>query len=216
MSLIVEAIERAGYQLGKQISLALDVAASSFFDKNTQEYLLSSEGKKSMTREELIDYYGQLLEKFPLVSIEDGLDENDWIGWKQLTDRFGKRVQLVGDDLFVTQKSRVAKGISENIANSVLIKVNQVGTLTETFDTMLLCQKKGYSSVASHRSGETEDITIAHLAVGSGCGQIKTGSVSRSERTAKYNEILRIEEWARDHQQVIPYANLFKRSLSSK
>jgi len=216
LSLIVEAIERAGYQLGKQISLALDVAASSFFDKNTQEYLLSSEGKKSMTREELIDYYGQLLEKFPLVSIEDGLDENDWIGWKQLTDRFGKRVQLVGDDLFVTQKSRVAKGISENIANSVLIKVNQVGTLTETFDTMLLCQKNGYSSVASHRSGETEDITIAHLAVGSGCGQIKTGSVSRSERTAKYNEILRIEEWARDHQQVIPYANLFKRSLSSK
>ena len=183
---------------------------------NEEEYLLSSEGKKSMTREELIDYYGQLLEKFPLVSIEDGLDENDWIGWKQLTDRFGKRVQLVGDDLFVTQKSRVAKGISENIANSVLIKVNQVGTLTETFDTMLLCRKNGYSSVASHRSGETEDITIAHLAVGSGCGQIKTGSVSRSERTAKYNEILRIEEWARDHQQVIPYANLFKRSLSSK
>ena len=211
LEFISEAVEKAGYQLGKQISLALDVAASSFFNKNSQQYSLNYGGKNQLSKEELMNYYSGLLEKFPLVSIEDGLDENDWSGWKELTEKFGRRTQLVGDDLFVTQPSRVERGISENVANSVLIKVNQIGTLTETFDTMLLCRKKGYTAVASHRSGETEDVTIAHLAVGSGCGQIKTGSVSRSERTAKYNELLRIEEWAKTHHKTIPYENIFKR-----
>jgi enolase len=210
LEFVSEAVQKAGYQLGKQISLALDVAASSFFDKNSQRYLLNYSGKTRISREELMSYYAGLLEKFPLVSIEDGLDENDWAGWRQLTEKFGKRTQLVGDDLFVTQPSRVSKGISEKVANSVLIKVNQIGTLTETFDTMLLCRKNGYTAVASHRSGETEDVTIAHLAVGSGCGQIKTGSVSRSERTAKYNELLRIEEWAKTHHKSIPYQDVFK------
>jgi enolase len=210
LEFVSEAVQKAGYQLGKQISLALDVAASSFFDKNSQQYLLNYSGKTRISREELMSYYAGLLEKFPLVSIEDGLDENDWAGWRQLTEKFGKRTQLVGDDLFVTQPSRVSKGIAEKVANSVLIKVNQIGTLTETFDTMLLCRKNGYTAVASHRSGETEDVTIAHLAVGSGCGQIKTGSVSRSERTAKYNELLRIEEWAKTHHKIIPYQDVFK------
>ena len=209
LEFITEAVQKAGYQLGKQISLALDVAASSFFDKNSQQYSLNYSGKTKISREELMNYYAGLLEKFPLVSIEDGLDENDWAGWRQLTEKFGKKTQLVGDDLFVTQPSRVSKGISEKVANSVLIKVNQIGTLTETFDTMLLCRKNRYTAVASHRSGETEDVTIAHLAVGSGCGQIKTGSVSRSERTAKYNELLRIEEWAKDHKKTIPYQVVF-------
>jgi len=211
LEVISEVIQKAGYQLGEQISLALDVAASSFFDKGTQQYSLNYSGKKQITKDALMAYYEELLEKYPLVSIEDGLDENDWTGWKQLTDKMGKRLQLVGDDLFVTQPLRVAKGIAEKIANSVLIKVNQVGTLSETFDTMLECRANGYTAVASHRSGETEDVTIAHLAVGSGCGQIKTGSVSRSERTAKYNELLRIEEWAKSKHKKIPYENIFKR-----
>lgn len=211
LEFISEAVQKAGYQLGKQISLALDVAASSFFNKESHQYSLNYAGKKPIGREEMLKYYGALLEKYPLVSIEDGLDENDWAGWKQMTEKFGNRVQLVGDDLFVTQPLRVAKGISEKVANSVLIKVNQVGTLSETFDTMLACRANQYSAVASHRSGETEDVTIAHLAVGSGCGQIKTGSVSRSERTAKYNELLRIEEWARLNKQKIAYDDVFKR-----
>ena len=211
LEFISEAIEKAGYRLGKQVSLALDVAASSFFDKASDKYSLSFSGKSKISKEELMNYYGTLLEKYPLVSIEDGLDENDWSGWRQLTERFGKRVQLVGDDLFVTQPLRVAKGIAEKVANSVLIKVNQVGTLSETFDTLLACKKNQYTSVASHRSGETEDVTIAHLAVGSGCGQIKTGSVSRSERTAKYNELLRIEEWAQTNKRSIPFENVFGR-----
>jgi len=211
LEFISEAVHKAGYQLGSQISLALDVAASSFFNKGTQNYSMSYAGKNQLSREEILKYYGSLIEKYPLVSIEDGLDENDWVGWKQMTEKFGKRLQLVGDDLFVTQPMRVAKGISEKVANSVLIKVNQVGTLSETFDTMLACRANGYTAVASHRSGETEDVTIAHLAVGSGCGQIKTGSVSRSERTAKYNELLRIEEWGKLNQKKIPYENIFKR-----
>ena len=211
LEFIAEAVQKAGYQLGKQISLALDVAASSFFDKKTQHYSFDYLGKKEVSREELISYYEKLLEKFPLVSVEDGLDENDWSGWKAMTEKLGKRLQLVGDDLFVTQPLRVAKGINEKVANSVLIKVNQVGTLSETFDTMLACKANQYTSVASHRSGETEDVTIAHLAVGSGCGQIKTGSVSRSERTAKYNELLRIEEWGKLNNKKIPYENIFRR-----
>jgi len=211
LEIIAEAIKKAGYQLGSQISLALDVAASSFYDKATQCYLFKAGERNAVSREEMISFYSDLLEKFPLVSIEDGLDENDWTGWRQLTDKFGKRTQLVGDDLFVTQPSRVERGIAEKVANSVLIKVNQIGTLSETFDTMLLCRKRGYSAIASHRSGETEDTTISHLAVGSGCGQIKTGSVSRSERTAKYNELLRIEEWAKEHHKSIPYENVFKK-----
>lgn len=211
LDLISESVAKAGYQLGQQISLALDVAASSFFNKETQNYSMNYAGKNQITREEMLQYYASLLERYPLVSIEDGLDENDWSGWKQMTEKFGKQLQLVGDDLFVTQPMRVAKGISGKVANSVLIKVNQVGTLSETFDTMMACRANGYTAVASHRSGETEDVTIAHLAVGSGCGQIKTGSVSRSERTAKYNELLRVEEWAKLNHKKIPYENIFKR-----
>jgi enolase len=207
---ICGAIQQAGYTLGKQVSVALDCAASSFYSQTSHKYQLC-QGQPELDKSELCDFYGKLLEKFPLVSIEDGLDEEDWEGWKTLTKRFGNQAQLVGDDLFVTQAKWVKKGIDERIANAVLIKVNQVGTLTETFETMNLCRKNGYNCVVSHRSGETEDVTIAHLAVGSGCGQIKTGSASRSERMAKYNELLRIEEWANAEGRPIPFAQPFQK-----
>jgi enolase len=193
LDLICEAIEAAKYQLGKQISLALDVAASSFYDATTKQYTMAGEKWDSAR---LINYYAQLIESYPIVSIEDGLEEDDWQGWRTLTEKTGKRTQLVGDDLFVTQVHRLKQGLEEKVANAILIKVNQVGTLSETFQTMNLAKAHGYRSVVSHRSGESEDVTIAHLAVGSGCGQIKTGSASRSERLAKYNELLRIEERA--------------------
>ena len=209
LELICEAVKSAGYSLGKQISVALDVAASSFFTAASGNYQFRSDGKKEIHRDELIQFYGDCLEKFPIVSIEDGLDENDWAGWKTLTQKYGKQTQLVGDDLFVTQVNHVKRGIDEGCANAVLIKVNQVGSLSETFDTMALCAKNNYRTVVSHRSGESEDVTIAHLAVGSGCGQIKTGSVSRSERTAKYNEILRIEEASHRAGKPIPFAKVF-------
>ncbi|MBD3246552.1 MAG: phosphopyruvate hydratase [Candidatus Omnitrophica bacterium] len=186
---ILQAIENAGYTPGKQIALALDVAASSFYGKDKYTF----EGKK-VKADYLIDYYGKLVRKYPVVSIEDGLAEDDWDGWQRLTRALGKKVQLVGDDLFVTNTERLQRGIDQDIANSILIKVNQIGSLSETLAAVDLGNAHGYTSIISHRSGETEDTTIAHLAVGTGCGQIKTGSLSRSDRVAKYNELLRIEE----------------------
>lgn len=207
VDLICEAIEKAGYQLGKQVSLALDVAASSFYDKASKSYQFRWQGNSIAHASDLLQFYSELKRKYPLVSIEDGLDENDWSGWRTLTEQMGSSTQLVGDDLFVTQKKYLQKGIHEKVANAILIKVNQVGTLSETIETMLLGKKHGYKSVVSHRSGETEDITIAHLAVGTGCGQIKTGSLSRGERTAKYNELLRIEEKALKKKSPIAFSH---------
>lgn len=190
---IIEAIEKAGYKPGKDVYLACDVASSEFYNPETKHYDLKSEGK-SLTSEELISFYEDLCNKYPIISIEDGLDENDWEGWALLTKRLGKKVQLVGDDLFVTNTERLAKGISKGVANSILIKVNQIGTLTETFDAIQMAQKAGYTAVVSHRSGETEDTTIADIAVALNAGQIKTGSLSRTDRIAKYNQLLRIED----------------------
>lgn len=209
VELICEAISKAGYSLGKQISLALDVASSSFFNKETGKYDFRWKSSKALSSEELLNFYQTLKKKAPLVSIEDGLDENDWNGWRKLTQELGQSTQLVGDDLFVTQKKYVERGIKEKVANAILIKVNQVGSLSETIETMLLGNKNGYRSIVSHRSGETEDTTIAHLAVGTGCGQIKTGSLSRGERTAKYNELLRIEESAARRGTPIPFYRAF-------
>lgn len=211
LAVILEAIKAAGYEPGKQISLALDVAASSFFNESNGKYKITYNNQNEITKETLMDFYSSLTEKYPLVSIEDGLEESDWSGWKTFTDKFGKKLQLVGDDLFVTQSAFVQKGITEKVANSVLIKVNQVGSLSETFDTMKLAHKNHYTTISSHRSGETEDATIAHLAVGSGCGQIKTGSASRSDRMAKYNELLRIDGWAQENKQPIRFHNAFKK-----
>lgn len=207
--LICEAISLAHYQLGKQVSLALDVASSSFFDRESKKYRFRWRGQKELSSQQMVEVYATLKKQYPIVSIEDGLDENDWEGWKSLTESLGSSTQLVGDDLFVTQKAYVERGISEKVANAILIKVNQVGSLTETFDTMALGKVHGYRSIVSHRSGETEDTTIAHLAVGSGCGQIKTGSLSRGERTAKYNELLRIEERSQEAGSPIPFYSAF-------
>jgi enolase 1/2/3 len=186
---IVEAIKAAGYKPGEQIALALDAAASSFFKKGA--YLFENESRDA---DFMIDYYAKLLDKYPIISIEDGLDENDWAGWKKMVSVLGGKVQIVGDDLFVTNVERLNKGIEENSANSILIKVNQIGSLSETIAAIDMASKAGYTSVISHRSGETEDVTIAHIAVGKATGQIKTGSLSRTDRVAKYNELLRIEE----------------------
>ncbi len=191
LELIVKGIEEAGYQPGREVLLALDAAASEFYQKG--KYVLKSEGK-SFSSEEMIDYYAGLIDRFPIVSIEDGLSENDWKGWKQLTGKLGDRVQLVGDDLFVTDEKTLQKGIQEGAGNAILIKLNQIGTLTETLNTIALAKRSGYGTIVSHRSGETEDTTIADLAVGAAAGQIKTGSLSRTDRTAKYNQLLRIEE----------------------
>lgn len=190
---IIEAIEKAGYKPGDDIRIALDVAASEFYDVEKKVYNLTGEGV-TRTAEEMIDYYEMLADKYPIISIEDGLAEDDWDGWKQLTDRLGKRLQLVGDDLFVTNTARLAEGIEKGVANSILIKVNQIGTLTETLDAIEMAKKAGYTAVVSHRSGETEDTTIADIVVGINAGQIKTGSLSRTDRIAKYNQLLRIEE----------------------
>lgn len=189
LKLIVESIEKAGYKPGKEIALALDVASSSFYKDGA--YIFEN---KKVDADYLINFYAGLIKHYPVVSIEDGLAEDDWAGWKKLTDRLGKTTQLVGDDLFVTNVKRLQKGISEGIANSILIKVNQIGSLSETLDAINLAKKNKYTSIMSHRSGETEDTTIASLAVGTQCGQIKTGSLSRTDRIAKYNELLRIEE----------------------
>lgn len=194
LQVIMEAIKKAGYTAGKDIVLGMDVAASEFFNKQTKKYVLAGEGGKEFTSEELSDFYKELTEKYPIVSIEDGLDENDWDGWKYLTDILGKKIQLVGDDLFVTNTERLGQGIDRGIANSILIKVNQIGTLTETFDAIEMAKRAGYTAVVSHRSGETEDSTIADIAVATNAGQIKTGSASRTDRIAKYNQLLRIED----------------------
>ncbi len=190
---IIEAIEKAGYKSGEDVMIALDVAASEFYDQEKKIYRLTGEGIER-TAEEMIDYFEMLVNKYPIISIEDGLAEDDWDGWKKLTDRLGKRVQLVGDDLFVTNTERLAAGIEKGIGNSILIKVNQIGTLTETFDAIEMAKRAGYTAVVSHRSGETEDTTIADIVVGLNTGQIKTGSLSRTDRIAKYNQLLRIEE----------------------
>ncbi|MBX7196402.1 MAG: phosphopyruvate hydratase [Sandaracinaceae bacterium] len=191
LAVILEAIEKAGYTPGRDISLALDCAASEFYDKDKKVYTFD---KKEIDGAALIDTYVRLTEKYPLVSIEDGCAEDDWDTWKKLTDRLGNKVQLVGDDLFVTNVSRLSRGIEAGIANSILVKVNQIGSVSETLSAIRLASQNGYSSIISHRSGETEDTFIADLAVATGAGQIKTGSASRSDRIAKYNQLLRIEE----------------------
>lgn len=193
LQVIMKAIERAGYVPGKDVYIALDVASSEFYDKETKTYNLASSGEK-LTSSDMTAMLASWCEKYPIVSIEDGLDEDDWTGWKEMTDVLGDKVQLVGDDLFVTNTTRLQRGIDEGIANSILIKVNQIGSLTETIDAVNLAKINSYTSVMSHRSGETEDTTIADLAVALNTGQIKTGSASRSDRIAKYNQLLRIEQ----------------------
>jgi enolase len=188
---IVQAIEKAGYKPGADVYLALDCAASEFFDEKTEKYTFD---RKPLSRTELVAQYQQLTQKYPIISIEDGCDENDWDGWKQLTQAIGQKVQLVGDDLFVTNVKRVELGIERKVGNAILVKVNQIGTISETLQTIRLGALHGYASMMSHRSGETEDTFIADLAVATGVGQIKTGSLSRSDRLAKYNQLLRIEE----------------------
>ncbi len=193
LSTIVEAIEKAGYKPGEDIMLAMDAAASEFYNKEEGKYKLAGEGIEK-TSEEMVDWYESLVNKYPIISIEDGLDENDWAGSKLLTERLGSRVQLVGDDLFVTNTKKLKRGIEEGVGNSILIKVNQIGTLTETLDAIEMAKRAGYTAVISHRSGETEDTTIADLAVATNAGQIKTGAPSRTDRVAKYNQLLRIDD----------------------
>lgn len=195
---VLMAIEKAGYKPGEDVYIAMDAAASEFFIKEEGVYHFKKSTGDKLSPSEMVDYWADWAKKYPIASIEDGLDEDDWSGWKELTSKIGNDVQLVGDDLFVTNTERVQRGIDENTANSVLIKVNQIGTLTETINTVQLAQSKDYSCVMSHRSGETEDSTIADLAVGLNTGQIKTGSASRSDRMAKYNQLLRLEEFLGD------------------
>ncbi len=190
---IIEAIEKAGYKPGEQVMLAMDVASSELYNKEDGKYHLEGEGVVK-TSEEMVAWYEELVSKYPIISIEDGLDENDWEGHKLLTERLGKKVQLVGDDLFVTNTKKLAEGIEKGVGNSILIKVNQIGTLTETFDAIEMAKRAGYTAVVSHRSGETEDSTIADIAVATNAGQIKTGAPSRTDRVAKYNQLLRIED----------------------
>ena len=192
LDLILESIQKAGYSAGKDVFLALDVAASEFFEDGL--YVFKKSGGFSRDARQMVDFYAALVEKYPIISIEDGLDEDDWSGWKILTETLGEKIQLVGDDLFVTNTDRLQKGMNNHIANSILIKLNQIGTLTETMATIKMAQEGGYSTVISHRSGETEDTFIADLSVACGAGQIKTGSLSRSERVAKYNRLLEIED----------------------
>ena len=192
VQVILQAIEKAGYKAGKEVYLALDAASSSFFKDG--HYVLEAEPKPRKSKEEMIDFYEQWVKRYPIISIEDGLSEDDWAGWKKMTERLGNRIQLVGDDLFVTNTKRLARGIAEGVANSILIKVNQIGTLTETLGAIEMAKRAGYTAVISHRSGETEDTSIADIAVATNVGQIKTGSVCRTDRTAKYNQLLRIEE----------------------
>lgn len=191
---VLTAIERAGYKPGDDVFITMDAAATEFYDEKTGMYHLHKSSGQKLTSDEMVAYWANWVEKYPIVSIEDGLAEDDWEGWKKLTDAIGDKVQLVGDDLFVTNEERLKKGIEQGVANSVLVKVNQIGTLTETINTVQRAQVNGYTCVMSHRSGETEDSTIADLAVALNCGQIKTGSASRSDRIAKYNQLLRIEE----------------------
>ena len=194
VDLILEAITQAGYKPGEQIAIALDPASSEFYDKEKNKYVFKKSDKRELTSEQMVDFWADWARQYPIVSIEDGLAEDDWDGWKQITDKLGEQIQLVGDDLFVTNVKRLKQGIEEGVANSILIKVNQIGTLTETLEAIELGRRYGYTSVMSHRSGESEDTFIADLAVATGVGQIKTGSVSRTDRIAKYNQLLRIEE----------------------
>jgi enolase len=191
--LLSEAVTRAGYTLGEQVVFAMDPAATEFYDVEKKRYVLAGEGRE-LTSEEMVDYWETLVEKYPIISLEDGMAEEDWDGWKLLTDRIGKKVQLVGDDLFVTNSARLKRGIELGVANSILIKLNQIGTLTETLETIQMAKQAGYTCVISHRSGETEDVTIADLAVAVNAGQIKTGAPARTDRVAKYNQLIRIEE----------------------
>ncbi len=193
IQVIIEAIEMAGYKAGKDISIAIDGATSELFDKQKNKYILASEGKE-LTSEEMVTFYENLVAKYPIVSIEDGLAEDDWAGYQLLTKKLGKKIQIVGDDLFVTNVKKLQEGIEKKAGNSILIKLNQIGTVTETIDAINMAKKAGFTSVVSHRSGETEDATIADLVVGLGTGQIKTGSLCRSERVCKYNQLLRIEQ----------------------
>lgn len=192
--LIVEAIKRAGYTPGVEVSLGIDVAASEFYDKDLKKYKFKWSTGEEYTTDELINFYKELISKYPIISIEDPVDENDWDGFKKMTDELGDKIQIVGDDLFVTNKEYLQKGIDMGAGNAILLKVNQIGTITETLETIELAESHGYKTILSHRSGETEDTTIADLVVGLNLGQIKTGSMSRSERTAKYNQLMRIEE----------------------
>ena len=194
LEVIAQAVDKAGYKLGEEIFIALDVASSEFFDKEKGKYVFKKSDKSEKSASELVDYYLELQSKYPIISIEDGCDENDWDGWKIISDKMGAKTQLVGDDLFVTNTSFLQKGIDLGVANSILVKVNQIGSLTETLDAIELAKENRYTSVISHRSGETEDSTIADIAVATNAGQIKTGSLSRSDRIAKYNQLLRIEE----------------------
>lgn len=206
LQVIVKAIEKAGYVPGKDIAIAMDVAASEFYENG--KYVLAKSGGQVLSSEEMVDLLASFVEKYPIVSIEDGLSENDWDGWKKLTERLGDKIQLVGDDLFVTNTKILKEGIEKGIANSILIKVNQIGTLTETFEAIELAKTHGYTAVVSHRSGETEDTTIADIAVAVNAGQIKTGSMSRTDRLAKYNQLIRIEDEL-DAVAVYPGANCF-------
>lgn len=190
---IMAAIEKAGYKPGEEVRIAMDAAASSFYDKDKKKYVLAGENKE-LTSEEMVALYEEWVEKYPIISIEDGLDENDWDGFKLMTERLGKKIQIVGDDLFVTNTQKLAKGIELGIANSILIKLNQIGTITETLDAIEMAKRAGYTAVISHRSGETEDVTIADLVVATNAGQIKTGAPSRTDRVAKYNQLIRIED----------------------
>jgi enolase len=194
LEVIAKAVKAAGYKFGKDIFVALDVASSEFYNAKTKKYVFSKSDKSKRSSQQMVDFLTDLCDRYPIISIEDGCDENDWDGWKLLTDAIGDRVQLVGDDLFVTNTKFLQKGIDLGVANSILVKVNQIGSLTETLDAVELAKEHSYTSVLSHRSGETEDTTIADIAVATNCGQIKTGSMSRSDRIAKYNQLLRIEE----------------------
>jgi enolase len=194
LEVIMEAIVKAGYKPGKDVLLALDVASSELYDKKKNVYTLENEKQKKKTPLQLVDFYENLVNKYPIISIEDGMAENDWAGWKLLTDRLGQRIQIVGDDLFVTNPKILKEGIQKGIANSILIKLNQIGTLTETLEAIEMAKRAGYTTVISHRSGETEDTTLADLAVAVNAGQIKTGSLCRTDRVAKYNQLLRIED----------------------
>jgi len=194
LEVIMEAIVKAGYKPGEEVLLALDVASSELFDKASGVYTLENEAEPKKTAAQMVDFYENLVNKYPIVSIEDGMAENDWDGWKLMTDRLGKRIQIVGDDLFVTNPSILKEGIQKGIANSILIKLNQIGTLTETLDAIEMAKRAGYTCVISHRSGETEDTTLADLSVAVNAGQIKTGSLCRTDRVAKYNQLLRIED----------------------
>lgn len=194
LKVIVEAIEKAGYKPGEQIMIALDPASSEFYDKTKKKYVFKKSDKRELSSSEMVDFYADLCSKYPIISIEDGMAEDDWDGWKMLTEKLGRKVQLVGDDLFVTNVKRLQMGLDKKVGNSILIKVNQIGSLTETLDSIELAKNNKYTAVVSHRSGETEDATIADIVVATNSGQIKTGSASRSDRIAKYNQLLRIEE----------------------